>query len=299
METAPPPAEAAPQSADTSEKKRRFPIRISKRVCLILAVVLVIGIAAYLVPQMPKRFMLGDLLSMIDESKEARICLYHGSEFQQSASTEAEAPVNKIVQQLYSGIEDQKVWEYKSKKAESLREKINASNYISLMLRTENYDFFHLYVSEDGAILLSGRGYITGFDEGYEELYTVLKAYLPTSHKLRMSDVIPDAEWNSFYFAAHDSSNDDASAYIPGWDSRFYRITRNMDAIRSVEVTYGGEEYPTLNNDYVYICFETKDREQYILQINENGNGEVPVGDWTYSVCNAMSIVRLLTNALS
>ena len=264
-------------------KKKASPLPI---ILAAVAVVVLIAVGILLVLTGGKAPM--EELFEQGEWTYGKISLFDGTYVIRKASTDVADNVDDIWDAI-SGIE---VKEQKKGDVDAILEARN----VDLFLLDDTFeDAVYLAVNEDGLMYINYRDEETRYFSGCRELYAALESFLPEGESASMEDCIPDGAWESMLITFY---SPDGTAYDSAYSSEPADLSRVVERLQGYDAKFGGGTYGDFGGYRAVVSFFGPNDEMLSLTVFEDGNADLPMGEWTYGFYDAVAVYDLLWEEL-
>ena len=152
-----------------------------------------------------------------------------------------------------------------------------------------------MLVSEDGQVFLSDSEDRVASYTGAKALHQLLNDRLFPGESASLADAVAADGWEGVGIYLYDSNGE-----MEDWVVGLYPETASavVKEVRKLDVKYGGGLCYAPKGYEVMLQLWNADEEYYYIMVYDDGNADIPFGDWTYGFYSCGELYDLLVASM-
>lgn len=173
---------------------------------------------------------------------------------------------------------------------------IRDTNYAEVFFVDESGEvWLQMLVSEDGQVFLSDSEDRVASYTGAKALHQFLNDRLFPGESASLADAVAADGWEGVGIYLYDSNGE-----MEDWVVGLYPETASavVKEVRKLDVKYGGGLCYAPKGYEVMLQLWNADEEYYYIMVYDDGNADIPFGDWTYGFYSCGELYDLLVASM-
>ncbi len=176
-----------------------------------------------------------------------------------------------------------------------MRSEIEDTNYADIYFADESGEvWLWVMVSEDGDVFIDQCGDTASYTGG-KELFRLLEDRLFPAESASLEDAVAATGWEGVGIYLYDKNGQCVDSAIGLEAETAEAVVRE---VRKLDVKYGGGLcYAPKGYEVMLQLWDAND-EYYYIMVYDDGNADIPFGDWTYGFYSCGDLYELLVDSI-